>query len=88
MRGQVPSVKAPFQVLVGVWPEVEPRHILPGEKVLKGKEDRGKEEENGFKTAVSPLMSKQQAYRESPKASCISATHRAMSQESEGNVPH
>lgn len=40
VRGQVPSVKAPFQVLVGAWPAVEPCHILPGDKGLKGKEDR------------------------------------------------
>lgn len=38
-------LKALFQVLVGAWPEVEPHHILPGDKALKEKEDReGKKE--------------------------------------------
>lgn len=38
--GQVPPMKAPFQVLVGAWPEMEAYHILLGDKGLKGKKDR------------------------------------------------
>lgn len=39
--GDKSPLQAPFQVLEGAWPEVEPHHILPGDKGLKGKEDRG-----------------------------------------------
>lgn len=39
--GDKSPLQAPFQVLEGAWPEVEPHHILPGDEGLKGKEDRG-----------------------------------------------
>lgn len=43
--GDKSPLQALFQVLEGAWPEVEPHHILPGDKGLKGKEDRVRKKE-------------------------------------------